>query len=181
MEKVYLKQNPEIKDDISNLYISAFPEDERPPLDWFYQMITFKKRNQVIGYYENNEFIGFVYLVFYMKIVYTAFFAVTESKRNQGYGTKILNDIRDSYPEYTQLLCFEEVDTKYPDYENRLKRQNFYLRNGYIDNHLKTREGDVIYQSAYIGNKPISFETYKKIFDNTYGPGANKKYLREVL
>ena len=38
-------------------------------ISWFYQMITFKKRNQVIGYYENNEFIGFVYLVLY-KIVF---------------------------------------------------------------------------------------------------------------
>ena len=97
MEKVYLKQNPEIKDDISKLYISAFPEDERPHLNWFYKMIAFKKKNQVIGYYENNEFIGFVYLVFYKKIVYTAFFAVIESKRNQGYGTRILNDIRHTF------------------------------------------------------------------------------------
>ena len=104
MQKVYLKQNPNIKDDIANLYLSAFPEDERPPLSWFFKMIHFYKKNEVVGYYDNNEFIGFVYLVFYRNIVYTAFLAVTEAKRNQGYGTKILNDIRDSYPHYTKLL-----------------------------------------------------------------------------
>ena len=85
MLKVFLKEHPEIKNDISNLYLSAFPENERPPLDWFYKAVYRYKKNQVIGYYENYEFIGFVYLVFFRKIVYIAFFAVNESKRNQGY------------------------------------------------------------------------------------------------
>lgn len=181
MIKIYLKQNPQIKNDISDLYISAFPENERPPLEWFYRNVYFYKKNEVIGYYDNDEFVGFAYLVFFRNIVYIAYLAVTENKRNQGYGTKILNDIKESYPKHTKLLCFEEVDTKYSDYQNRLNRQNFYLRNGYIDNNLKTREGKVIYQSAYIGNKPIDFKTYKCIFDHTYGKGANERYLREVL
>ena len=140
MFKILLKEHPEIKSDISNLYLSAFPENERPPLEWFYKAVYSFKRNQVIGYYDNDQFIGFVYLVFYRNIIYIAFFAVSEPKRNQGYGTMILNDIKHTYPNYTKLLCFEEVDTKYPNYKNRLKRQSFYLRNGYIDNNMKTRE-----------------------------------------
>lgn len=181
MQKIFLKQNPIIKDDISSLYISAFPENERPPLEWFYKNVFSFKRNQVIGYYDNNEYVGFVYLVFFRNIVYIAYLAVSEDKRNQGYGTKILNDIKKSYPNLAKLLCFEEVDAKYSDYQNRLNRQNFYLRNGYVDNHLKTKEGEVIYQSAYIGKHPINFNTYKNIFDHTYGRGANQRYLREVL
>lgn len=181
MEKIYLKQNSKIKEDVSKLYLSAFPEEERPPLFIFYHAVNFYKRNQVIGYYENGEFIGFVYLVIFRNVVYIAFFAVNETKRNMGYGTKIFNDVKESYPEFTKLLCFEEVDTKYPDYDVRLRRQKFYARNGFIDNQLKTKEGDVVYQSAYIGNKPVDFKTYQKIFDHTYGVGTHFAYLREVL
>ena len=181
MDKISLKDNLKIKEAVSKLYLSAFPEDERPPLFVFYNAVYKFKRNQVIGYYDNGEFIGFVYLVFYRSILYIAFFAVSPNKRGQGYGTAILNDIRDSYPNITKLLCFEEVDTKYVDHDVRLRRQNFYFRNGYIDNNMKTREGDVVYQSAYIGKNPITFKTYKMIFDHTYGAGAHKKYLKEEL
>lgn len=180
MEKLLLREHPEIKEHISSLYLSAFPEDERPPLSYFYQMVDNFEENKVVAYFDKGEFIGFSYLVFYKDIMYLAFFAVSESKRNQGYGTKILNDIKNEYSRYVFLLCYEEVDEKYPDYENRLRRHNFYLRNGFINNHLKTREGDVIYQSAYIGNHPVSFEDYKMIFDHTYGVGAGDKYLKSV-
>ena len=180
MEKVYLKNNPNIKDDISNIYLSAFPSNERPPLEWFYAAVNRYEENQVIGYYDNNEFIGFTYLVFYKDILYIAYFAVSEGKRNMGYGSKILEDIKNTYHRYVILLCFEEVDEKYSDYSNRLKRRDFYVRNGFVDNHMKTREGEVVYQSSYIGSHTVTFDDYKMIFDHTYGPGANEKYLKEV-
>ena len=181
MVKLLLREHPEIKNDISNLYLSAFPENERPPLEWFLEMVNRYEENKVIGYYEDGSFIGFTYLVFYKDIVYIAFLAVTKSQRNKGYGTCILNDIKDSYPNHIKLLCFEEVDTKYHDYENRLRRQHFYLRNGYVNNHMKTREGEVIYQSAFIGERQVEFVDYKEIFDHTYGPGSSERYLKEVI
>ena len=88
MEKLLLKERPEIKQYVSPLYLSAFPEDERPPLDFFYSMVNGFKENQVIGYFDKGDFIGFTYLVFYKDIMYLAFFAVKDDKRNQGYGTK---------------------------------------------------------------------------------------------
>ena len=103
-----------------------------------------------------------------------------ENKRNQGYGTKILNDIRESYPFHTLLLCFEEVNKKYPDYDNRVKRMKFYEANGYIDNNLKTQEGDVVYQSAYDGSMNVSYQEYQQIFDLVYGKDAHKTYLKQV-
>ena len=179
MESRCLKLDPSFEDDISHLYLSAFPDDERPPLDWFYKCLYKYKENEVIGYFDENEFIGFVEITTYKDIIYIVFFAIIENKRNQGYGTKILSDIKEKYSNFTILLCYEEVSEKYPDYENRKHRQDFYLRNGFIDNEMKTREGDVVYQSAYIGKCKVSFEEYQNIFDLCYGTGASKTYLRE--
>lgn len=180
MEKLLLSEHPELKDYVSPLYLSAFPEDERPPLDYFYQMVNNFKENKVISYFDEGEFIGFAYLVFYQDVVYLAFFAVNENKRNQGYGSQIIQDIKSSFSNYVFLLCFEEVDIKYHDYQNRLRRQSFYIRNGFIDNHMKTREGNVIYQSAYIGKHPVGNQVYKNIFDHTYSVGSSDRYLKSV-
>ena len=180
MNKIYLRNNETIKSDVEVLYNSAFPENERPPFFWFYNIFKNTKDNHIVGYYEENQFIGFVQYVIYLDCVYISYLAVSSSLRNQGYGTRILNDIRQSFPDYTILLCFEEVEPKYVDYHSRCNRQAFYKRNGYIDNGLKTQEGDVIYQSAYNGKHRINFSTYEKLFDLVYGPGACKRYLKCV-
>ena len=180
MEKIYLRENPSIKKDIEDLYNSAFPEDERPPFFHTFNVFSKTEESFIVGYYENNEFIGYIHYVIYLDILYIAFFAIVENKRNQGYGTKILNDIRESYPFHTLLLCFEEVNKKYPDYDNRVKRMKFYEANGYIDNGLKTQEGDVVYQSAYDGSMNVSYQEYQQIFDLVYGKDAHKTYLKQV-
>ncbi len=166
--------------DVSELYLSAFPENERPPLHWFLKCLEHESNN-VYAYYEDDEFVGFCETVQYSNIVYISYLTVSPLKRNQGYGSKILSDIKKLYENSTILLCFEEVDTKYPDYENRKKRQEFYRRNGFIDYPLKTQEGEVIYQSAVIGDAVITFKIYQKIFDCCYGEGASDKYLKEYL
>ena len=137
MNKIYLRNNETIKSDVEVLYNSAFPENERPPFFWFYNIFKNTKDNHIVGYYEENQFIGFVQYVIYLDCVYISYLAVSSSLRNQGYGTRILNDIRQSFPDYTILLCFEEVEPKYVDYHSRCNRQAFYKRNGYIDNGLK--------------------------------------------
>ena len=180
MEKRYLKTDSSIKSDIESLYDQAFPEDERPP--FFHTFNVFNKTDEsfIVGYYENDEFIGYIHYVIYLDIIYIAFFAISESKRNQGYGTMILQDIREMYPFHTLLLCFEEVDKKYADYDNRVKRMKFYEANGYINNGLKTQEGDVVYQSGFNGSMKVNYQEYQQIFDLVYGKGAHEKYLKCV-
>ena len=178
MEKRYLKDDQSIKNDIEQLYNTAFPEDERPPFFWTYSVYMKTKESYIIGYYENNEFIGFLQYVIYQDVLYFAYLAIVENKRNRGYGRTILKSIREQYPDKTLLLCFEEVDPKYPDNDMRTRRMNLYKSLGYVDNGLKTQEGDVVYQSAYNGVRRVNYQEYQKIFDLVYGEGAHKQYLK---
>ena len=181
MEVIKLKENKSIKKDISKLYLSAFPKNERPPFGWFYKCLFRYKENEVLGFYDKGKFIGFVEYTQYKNFVYIAFLAVQETKRGQGYGTKILQYIKDNFADKSILLCYEEVDKKYHDYIDRKKREEFYQRNGFIDNELKTNEAGVIYQSAVNGKEKANFEDYKNIFDFIYGKGSNKLYLKEYF
>ena len=180
MIKKYLKQDPSVIDDVKDLYLSAFPEDERPPWFFIYDNNMKTKEDEIIAYYEDDEFIGFTFLTSYQDIVYLSFFAIKEDKRNQGYGSLLLEELKELYKDKVLLICFEEVNKKYEDYPNRLRRENFYKRHGFIDNEMLTNEAGVIYQSSYIGKHKVSFKEYIKIFDLVYGKGTSDTYLREV-
>ena len=180
MIKKYLKQDPSTVNDVKELYLSAFPMDERPPWSFIYNNNMKHDEDIIIAYYDNNEFIGFTFLTLYKDIVYLSYFAIKEEKRGKGYGSLLLEELKELSKDKVLLLCFEEVNPKYPDYQNRLRRENFYKRHGFIDNGLLTKEGDVVYQSSYIGSHKVTFAEYIKIFDLVYGEGTSNTYLREV-
>lgn len=180
MKCIDLKIDESVKEDISKLYLSAFPIDERPPLDWFLRCLYECENNHAFAYYDNDEFIGFSEITIFEDIVYICYLAVSPIHRNKGYGTQILDNIKQKYNGYTILLCFEEVDEKYDDYLNRKRREDFYIRNGFINNDLKTKEGPVIYQSSRIGDKKVNFDQYRHIFDQCYGKGTSDIYLKEA-
>lgn len=129
---------------IKELYESAFPEDERPP----FAFMLNESLNGVrfYAYYDNDEFIGLAYLVEYLNNIYLYFFAIIEKNRNKGYGSKILSSLIDEYKNHNFLLLIEEVNEKYDDYSNRLKRAKFYQDNGLLLSDIIVHEYGVDYQ-----------------------------------
>lgn len=169
---------PNISSDIKPLFLAAFPEEERPPVDIFFSSFN-KKNNYLYGFYDKNEFIGFISIIIYKDICYLFFLAVKKEMRNQGYGSQMIQIIKDMYKQYTLLLCYEEVDEKYNDYLLRKKREQFYLKNGFRKNPLKTNEFGVIFQTAVYGNRFVSFEEYKEIFISGFGRHV-QRFLKKV-
>ena len=165
--KNYL-ENHSIRKDIEPLYISAFPEEERPPVEMFFRCAN-QDNFKIIGFYEGEHFIGFTTLIYYKDLCYVFFLAVTPNKRGLGYGSKILSEIKNSNPDKVVFLCFEEVDKKYLDYDNRVKRREFYIHNGFKDNNLKTEEYYVNYDVYYYGNHKVEFDDYLALYISVFG------------
>ena len=178
MKIVNYKENPSIKKEIKSLYISAFPSEERPPVFYFFLMAE-KPNVELYAFYDNNKFIGFTNLLYYEDICYIFFLAIAKKERNKGYGTQILNLIKEMNPNKVLIICFEEVDPKYIDFEIRKRRENFYLRNGFKPNDLKTCEYGVRYDTVYYGKHKIKFDDYLNIFLSTYGD-RSKTYIKEA-
>ena len=176
--KNYL-ENREIEKDIRPLFESAFPIDERPPSDVYFSSFNEQNNKVLLGFYVENAFVGFTSLILNKDICYIFFLAVSPSLRNQGWGRQILSYVKEHYQTYNILLCYEEVDNNYKDYEMRLKRANFYKRNGFVDNPLKTNEFGVIFQTAYYGSHTVSFKDYQAIFKTGFGP-FTLKHLKQV-
>jgi len=166
-----------LKKEISMLLESAFPIEERPPTEYFFKALE-RKENKLFAYYAGEVFIGFTFLSFYQDVCYIFFLAVSPNQRGKGYGGSIIEDIKKSYPDNVILLCFEEVDAKYPNYEQRVKRKNFYYSHGFQDNKLKTNEFGVLFETAFIGKHQVSFSTYVEIFALGFGEFA-RNYIKQ--
>ena len=178
MKIVNFKDNHIIRKDIESLYVSAFPEEERPPVEMFFATVTLDN-DQLFGFYENNEFIGFANLITYKDICYLFFFAIVSEKRNQGYGTKILQTLKEMYKDKVVTLCYEEIDDKYQDVELRKRRKDFYYRNGFKDNEMKTCEYGVNYETCYLGNHKVNFKDYLELYKSVFGDRV-KSIIKEI-
>lgn len=178
LNKILYLDQVDIKKEVSSLLESAFPEDERPPTKYFFKSLE-KKENKLYAYYLDNTFIGFAFLSFYQDVCYIFFLAVVEEYRHQGFGGQIIEDIKKEYLDLVLLLCYEEVDPKYPNYEERVIRQKFYFSHGFKPNKLKTNEYGVIYETAYIGSHQVDFTSYQEIFVLGFGE-RNRPYIKEA-
>ena len=178
MKFVNYKDYPEIRKDIEPLYIDAFPEDERPPAEMFFQTANLDN-DQLYGFYDEDSFVGFANVITYKDIVYLFFLAVTPKNRNKGYGSIILSILKEMYKNKVLTLCYEEIDNKYPDIELRKRRKNFYYRNGFKDNEMKTCEYGVNYETCYIGHHKVNFEDYLGLYRSVFGDRVNS-IIKEI-
>lgn len=178
MEKYLYQGQKEYQKQIIPLLESAFPSDERPATEYFFSSLK-KKENNLFLYFDDEDFIGFAFITLYQDVCYLFFLAVSPKKRHQGYGGQILEDIKQTYKDYVILICYEEVDSRYPNYEERVNRERFYLSHGFKNNQMKTNEFGVIYQTAFIGGHQVSFLTYLEVFKLGFGEKASQ-FVSEV-
>lgn len=146
---------------IRQLYHSAFPADEQAP---FGMLLRGAKKPNVnfFSCRDNDEWIGFLYVVNYRDLSYVFYFAVDDSKRGRGYGTAILKAARKKYSGRRFFLAIEEVEDKYRNYIQRLKRLHFYERVGFVRTGQKMQEANVIYDLMSIGGR-IKNKEYRSL------------------
>lgn len=155
------------------LYHAAFPAEERPPFFLFMDRAK-KRRADLLVAEENSRFIGFACLLSRKEALpgdpaYLFFLAVEEKERGMGYGGKILNALKERYAGRRIFLAREQLDPAAENYEERLKRHEFYLKNGFSDLPCRIREAGVTYDCMGVGG-PVAPEEYKALISHWAGP-----------
>ena len=113
------------------LYIRAFPANERRPLEPL--MTDQTGYAQVLAAMEEGEFRGFVCSLIQGDLLHIIYFAVTEDQRGRGLGSQILAAVREASPGMRLLVDIEAPDPTAENHLQRVRRQEFYLRNGYTE------------------------------------------------
>ena len=119
-------------DKAKKLYISAFPKYERLPW-WVLRFLTLNKIANITCYYADGEFCGFTYDVITHNILYLMFFAVKEELRGKGYGSAILEYLKKNNPDKAITLNIELIDSAAENAAERVRRIEFYKKNGFFD------------------------------------------------
>lgn len=155
---------------LKSLYHQSFPIEERVPF-WILAMKTKHAENNWLFVYDDMEFLGIVYTVCYMDIVYIWYFALLPNKQGQGYGSVILQMLHKQYHDKRVILNIEIDDPQSKNNELRHRRKQFYLRNGYVECGFYTKEVGVLFEMLSYGGT-IEYAEYQALLT---------KYFNKVL
>ena len=115
--------NREYNKKVEKLYNSAFPKEERIPI-WLLKLLARKNKAKFYGINDDKKFIGLVYNVCYKDIILIYYFAIDEELRGQGYGSRVLEYIKQKYNKNRIVLSIEQVDENSKIINKELKGKN---------------------------------------------------------
>lgn len=127
---------------IRELYISAFPPDERREFDNLKLLLNNNECHFYRIFTENKILAGFFILWEFQAFVFIEHFAVNDELRGLGIGEKTLAEIRTMFSKNIIL------ETELPANDIKARRIRFYERNGF---HKLRR---TYFQPSYGENKP---------------------------
>ena len=115
---------------VKALYESAFPANERIPIK---HLLDNKIKREFWAFFDGDLFCGFSNSITHGSITNIIYFAVMPELRSRGYGSQILQVIREQHPD-TRIVVDIEVEEDSKDaeeLERRNRRREFYTRNGF--------------------------------------------------
>lgn len=115
------------------IYNEAFPINEQMDLPWLFTKL---KKGKILGYYQNNQLSAFTIICLHQNILNILYLAVDKKYRNQGIGSKIISYLTDNYSNYQLILDIEQIK-EVENKQQRIKRKQFYLNNGFKESEVK--------------------------------------------
>ena len=160
LQTIDLNENPQLCKLAKALYLRAFPKEERLPW-WLLRLNARRKGINLTAYVKDEEFCGFTASVTADGMHFLLFFAIEEHLRGQGYGSQVLQQLRQTYDTVTL-----NVELLLPDAPNLIQRQNriaFYQKNGFFDTgyHVWEVGGEFLVLST---SPDLDIPRYKQIF-----------------
>ncbi|MBR3627765.1 MAG: GNAT family N-acetyltransferase [Elusimicrobia bacterium] len=144
------------------LYQTAFPENEQIPWNDLIRLID-QMHLDFTAYYEDDNFIGFTILFPHKKFNWFWYFAVIPELRGQGKGQKILTYLIEKYKEKNVVLDMESPKQKCDNLEQRKRRHDFYLRNGFRDTNLYRKYGNLEMTIMINGKDSFTMQDWNNI------------------
>ncbi len=152
---------------IYKLYQIAFPDSERKPFSRIVKM--YRKGSSDIWYFEKDgRFAGLSTTINGSHEILIDYLAVAENRRGEGVGSQALKLLRQQYKGKGVFLeiesAFDECDNK----EERIRRRNFYLKNGMTSMGVMAYLFDVKMELLGFDCK-MNFEQYHYFYTHNYG------------
>lgn len=151
------------------LYKSAFPFDERVPM-WFLALKSGAEYVDFWGIYADGKWIGLAYVISEKNVSYLFYFALSDDMRGKGFGSKAMQSLKKHYAGQKLFLALEQLDKSAKNNNERLRRRNFYLKNGLKLLPLTIREASVTYD--VMGTEEIQPCEYENMMKKYLGAAS---------
>jgi len=162
-----LATDKENVDNVKSLYKRAFPTNERAPL-WLLLHKAAKGKLQFNSLYDNASWIGLISTSAYKDIVYVIYFAIDDTYRSGGFGSKVLTALKESNPDKRIVLTIEPLNDKANNFSQRVKRKKFYDKNGYQSSGYMVEEFGQSFEMLLLGAS-ISPEEIRMVYRSFLG------------
>lgn len=159
------------KDDkkkLKEIYISSFPSYERMP---FFRLTNSSKKDkgfELLSIYDNETVIGFFYVILQKDICLILYFAIDEDKRSLGFGSQAITLIKEHFIGKRIFLYIEQIKPKAQNYEQQVKRKDFYVRNNFRPTNFQVVLSTEVFEVLIYGNE-IEKEEYIQILRKMTG------------
>lgn len=132
---------------VIDLYKTAFTTVRNIP-GWILKLKLSKGKVGFNSIYDANTWLGLMYSTEHMigqvidnkvgheldhaEVVFVHFFAISDSIRSGGYGSKVLDSLKAKHLGKRIILNVENLDEQESNYAQRVKRRAFYEKNGFV-------------------------------------------------
>lgn len=144
--------------EVIELYHSCFPPEGKFPFDQLMNLST-RRDVEFLAYYDHQIFVGFTFSIIGSQSVFVLYFAVIKKLRNRGYGSEILNLLKERYEKVINLNI-EALDPQCDNMNERLRRYVFYKKNGFMNTHYRLLLSHGEY--AILSTPGFDMESYKQ-------------------
>lgn len=160
----------DLDNDLKLIYLDSFPDNERREWKEMQQLLV-HPLFRIFRIIENSTFIGFITFWKWPEFLFIEHFAVKETARGQGIGTRIMKQIIEQAP------CTIILEVEEPYTEQAKRRIAFYQNLGFI---LCPQE---YYQPPYNPNNErvkMIIMSYPELVDDKEFAIIKKQIYREV-
>lgn len=155
---------------IYRLYREAFPECEQKPF-WLIRLKNIQGKADAWYMEDKGTFVGLAITMNAKELVLLDYFAIEESLRGKGYGSEGLKALQTYYAGRKFFLEAESVYAEAENREQRLRRKQFYLKNGMSE--MKMIANVFGTDLEVLGHDcRLDFDTYRSVYQYAYGKWA---------
>lgn len=141
---------------------TAFPKAEQMPL-WLLRFMAFFPFVHFWAMYDGDTFCGTLYTIEDKKYVFILYLAVNEDVRSNGYGSRILEYVKETAKGKEIVLNIEYPDENAENIEQRMRRAAFYATNGIVDTGHSFWEAGVKYAILSTAGKKLTMREYWRV------------------
>ena len=172
-DKTFSRKLNEYKD-VCRLMRTAFPQNEQIPM-WLLRVLAFRKSVNFRVFYDDDRFCGVLYTAEDNKYVFVLYLAVNDRIRSKGYGTKILDWLKQN-TEKIIVLNVEAINSSEKNALQREKRISFYNRNGIFDTGCKFIDEGETYSVLTSDVEHFNSKEYEMLLSR-FSFGTYKKHI----